>query len=621
MGKQETTKEEEEDSPVHNVIIEEGRSSAAPVNSNVVIDEDMAAKHVEEDVLAFVAAVSCQLDAPTDNSGGGGGGGGGVGGGGAAAAAAAAADPSTTTHAAKSTIPVETDSSGSSINSSSTSASNENMNSDSIVQTKEARDDAREQIDGVPKPLRSLQISTAIRPGAVFRNTPGAFEVFPNNPSSLLRRQQQQEQSEEEDMEAVLQAAGDAHGTIASPSVDNTSEVPEISLSQDEDLIEAQAVDDIVEATAKPMEWWTPKKIFILVMLGLAIFAAIIAPITVVLTKNDQQEFEDEMTAQTLPPEERQQAIQQVLIEEAYAPLLNMNETIMSPVFQNASTPQYRAFQWLTEEDAHAVRSTDHRRLVQRYALAVLYFATGGETSWVESFEFLQGDHECSWSGALLCDHETQTNITGITLQRNGLMNHLPAELAFLTSLQLLDLGSNNLVGTLPPSIHQLTHLDLNRNDFSGSIPSSYSIMTDLSLLHLQMNQLEGTIFEDFGNLRQLTSLDFEANGLTGTIPDSMWDLTNMEVFILDTQKHLEGSIPTQIGLWKNASIFLVNVLNGLSGSTIPTEIGLLTGLIELKTAQNHMRGTVSAERCLWILVNCRSYYCISIIYFMTHKK
>jgi Leucine-rich repeat (LRR) protein len=136
--------------------------------------------------------------------------------------------------------------------------------------------------------------------------------------------------------------------------------------------------------------------------------------------------------------------------------------------------------------------------------------------------------------------------------------------------------------------------MGLNENAFTGSIPSSYTQMTNLRNLHLQKNELSGTIPENIGNLRELTSLDFEDNRLTGRIPDSMWELSHMEVFILDTQKQLEGSIPTTVGLWKNCTMFLVNVLNGLTGSTIPTEIGLLTNLIEFKTAQNHMRGTVS---------------------------
>ena len=381
-------------------------------------------------------------------------------------------------------------------------------------------------------------------------------------------------------------------------------------------LIEAEPVDDVVHATAKPMEWWTPKKITYLVLAVGAVLVAIAAGTTTAVLRNQNKNNQEEEAAPTLPPEDRWNAIQKVLIQEAYIPLLfGSNQTVdddtVTYLFQNTSTPQYQALKWLAQDDAyriHVLDDAETSHIVQRYALAVLYFATGfvnagGEDvlvginhTWVESFEFLQEDHECSWSGALQCGSDGDV-VTGITLQGNGLVNALPSELAFLTSLEYLDLGGNQLVGPLPPALSQLTHLDLNRNVFTGTIHSSYATMTDLKVLHLQLNSLRGTLMENFGDLRKLTSLDFEANLLTGTIPESMWELTNMEVFILDTQKKLEGTISPNIGKWKNATMLLINVLNGLTGS-IPTEIGLLTGLIELKTAQNHMRGTVSS--CLW---------------------
>ena len=481
---------------------------------------------------------------------------------------------------------------------------NVNFCVDTIEEKKMIRyDDPEDSVDVPYSP--SMRSSDTIRPTSQIVGVPGAHAISSNNnninPPSL-------------DLEHNHFRTG--------PVLLNATVSTMSSLGEETTVLEARTVDDVVQATAKPMEWWTPRSITNLV-LGLSLVVGIIVTVLTVVLLRAKDSDEENTPIPTLPPEERWQALQSVLITEAYSKLLS-NETAAplvpllslsrSPQDNNesllvASSPQYQALQWLSAEDSFVIRPSD-ANVIQRYALAVLYYATGGGggggttinndtdnglpvASWIESFEFLGDGHECSWSGALVCD-DAQQNVTGILLPSNGLSQSLPAELAFLTQLKILDLGGNDLVGTLPPALESLTYMGLNENAFTGSIPSSYTQMTNLRTIHLQKNELSGTIPENIGNLRELTSLDFEDNRLTGRIPDSMWELSHMEVFILDTQKQLEGSIPTTVGLWKNCTMFLVNVLNGLTGSTIPTEIGLLTNLIEFKTAQNHMRGTVS---------------------------
>jgi hypothetical protein len=56
-------------------------------------------------------------------------------------------------------------------------------------------------------------------------------------------------------------------------------------------------------------------------------------------------------------------------------------------VLNNATTPQYSALEWLTNN----IVSMEECRLIQRYALATLLYATGGESR-------LSPDTECGWS-------------------------------------------------------------------------------------------------------------------------------------------------------------------------------------------------------------------------------
>jgi len=94
-------------------------------------------------------------------------------------------------------------------------------------------------------------------------------------------------------------------------------------------------------------------------------------------------------------------------------------ETVSDPTsLNNNTTPQGKAAEWLVSVDeAHLCPGEDYtcpRRLVQRYALAVIYFATGGddwtkcsfsdgncgnEYPFVNQESFLSGSHECQWAG------------------------------------------------------------------------------------------------------------------------------------------------------------------------------------------------------------------------------
>ena len=67
-------------------------------------------------------------------------------------------------------------------------------------------------------------------------------------------------------------------------------------------------------------------------------------------------------------------------------------------VFTDASTPQYKALNWLAVEDPGdpaVVRPTD-RALRERFVIAVLYYATAG-MGWVSDLRFLSGLHVCDW--------------------------------------------------------------------------------------------------------------------------------------------------------------------------------------------------------------------------------
>ena len=136
----------------------------------------------------------------------------------------------------------------------------------------------------------------------------------------------------------------------------------------------------------------------------------------------------------------------------------------------------------------------------------------------------------------------------------------------------ILDLSYNQLSGSIPSEIGQLTHLAqlwLKNNELTGEIPSEIGNLTNIEVLSLSYNQLTGEIPPEIGNLTNLELLSLRGNQLTGEIPPEIGQLTNLTYLGLDSNQ-LTGLIPEEIC---NLNLFWASVsLMGLDhnyGSTI----------------------------------------------------
>jgi hypothetical protein len=98
-------------------------------------------------------------------------------------------------------------------------------------------------------------------------------------------------------------------------------------------------------------------------------------------------------------------------------------------VFANPSTAQYRALDWLANDDVLRYAPDSERwarKIVQRYTLATIYYATNGQ-GWKNTLFFLSNRDECDWnrvymgyfSGAGRCNKEGY--ITALALWGNYL--------------------------------------------------------------------------------------------------------------------------------------------------------------------------------------------------------
>ena len=207
---------------------------------------------------------------------------------------------------------------------------------------------------------------------------------------------------------------------------------------------------------------------------------------------------------------------------------------------------------------------------IEREALIALYNATDGE-NWTSGWNWNgAAGTECSWYG-VTCSGD---NLTGLNLASNNLVGTIPSELGDLTTLTSLDLSRNTLTGSIPTELGNLTSLEylyLNYNQLTGAIPSELGNLTILKRLNLRINRLTGSIPPQLGNLTSISTLYLDTNYLTGSIPP---ELPHAQYLGLENNQ-LTGAIPTEL----QGSYMMLNLSNNqLSGSIPPGIIKMSQG-------------------------------------------
>lgn len=290
---------------------------------------------------------------------------------------------------------------------------------------------------------------------------------------------------------------------------------------------------------------------------------------------------------------------------------------------RDPGTPQAKAFRWMLEDPNF--ESYTEQRLVQRFALATFYYATGGDSiaGWTKSDNWLSWDHhECEWFstsikaatsvGAFiggggqeyyniseldtsLCNGEKGEEYQLILLHGNGMDGTLPEELYLLTTLQAISLRNNQLQGTLSSRVGQLSRLfvlDVSNNDMSGSIPTEVGLLHNITGLFLFYNEMAGHLPSEIGELSALMYLIIDSMRLSGTLPTELGALQELQG-LLAHHNDFSGTIPSEIGESNMHELFLFNT--SLTG-TLPTELGKMDELAFLFIGESQLSGTIPTE-------------------------
>ncbi|XP_017635975.1 probable LRR receptor-like serine/threonine-protein kinase At4g36180 [Gossypium arboreum] len=173
-------------------------------------------------------------------------------------------------------------------------------------------------------------------------------------------------------------------------------------------------------------------------------------------------------------------------------------------------------------------------------------------------------------------------------------------------SLEILYLGGNYLVGSLPQSLgtlRNLQELDLNTNFFWGSNPASIGNLSSLEFLELSDNNLNGTIPESFWRLAKLSTVSLESNQMEGpSFPVWLLVQTNLSYVIVSNAgisdiveeewlARLSGQLPD---CWnKLRSLKVVDASNNSLSGEIPSSLTSLCHLILLMLGDNNLHNDI----------------------------
>ncbi len=238
----------------------------------------------------------------------------------------------------------------------------------------------------------------------------------------------------------------------------------------------------------------------------------------------------------------------------------------------------------------------------QRAALLDLYADTNGD-SWTDKTNWNGAPGtEGTWFG--VTTDPGHTKVLAIRLPYNGLTGSLPASLSALVDLQALDLTSNG--GLTPGPIPDLSAslglqeliLDYTfRND--ASFPSWITSLGSLRILSLDYNDLSGTLPSELWNMTGLTKLDlgyqcasYPAHGYTGTIPAALASMANLTYLDL-SYNQFTGTIPNLGSMSGLRTLFLGG--NPYSSQPFPSWVTSMTGLTQLGLDNANLTGSFPA--------------------------
>lgn len=196
----------------------------------------------------------------------------------------------------------------------------------------------------------------------------------------------------------------------------------------------------------------------------------------------------------------------------------------------------------------------------------------------------------CSITGSIPLSFGDMSRLNYLYLSDNSLSGSIPSSLGQLLSVSVLDLSQNSLTGSIPSSfsaLGNLSSLDLSLNLLSGSIPIGFGLLSGLQLLNLENNSLNGSVPVQLGNLSRLIELGLGHNGLTGSLPNGLFsNMTRLEYVALSWNS-FDGNLPDE--LWSMPQLRMLDVSGNNFTGVLPNSSSLGNATSTVFNLSNNM--------------------------------
>ncbi|WCJ28084.1 Leucine-rich repeat protein kinase family protein [Euphorbia peplus] len=209
-------------------------------------------------------------------------------------------------------------------------------------------------------------------------------------------------------------------------------------------------------------------------------------------------------------------------------------------------------------------------------------------SSWNDSLHF------CNWTG-VFCDPRI-LRVQVLNLESLKLSGSIPPSIGNLTYLTEINFSNNTFSGELPQQLGRLLrlqHLNMTYNSFSGKFPTNLTHCKELTVIECTNNNLIGEIPEQLQSLSKLVVLGLGENNLTGTIPSWIGNFSKLFSFSF-ALNNFHGNIPDELGKLSGLGFFQL-FGNHLSG-TVPSSIWNLSSMFYFSVTQNQLHGQLPAD-------------------------
>ncbi|XP_019151889.1 PREDICTED: receptor like protein 30-like [Ipomoea nil] len=191
---------------------------------------------------------------------------------------------------------------------------------------------------------------------------------------------------------------------------------------------------------------------------------------------------------------------------------------------------------------------------------------------------------------------------------QNKFSGEIPLTFCNLKYISFLDLGNNNLSGTIPQCLGNaskyLEVLDMHNNEFGGFIPLTFSAGNQLQTLNVRGNKLEGKIPLSLVNCINLEVLDLGNNYFNDILPQWLLKLPKLQVLSLRSN-NFHGTLATSITKSISSQLKIIDLSHNEFTGHLPME------LFQSLTAMKNTDGEVGKARSYF---GQRTYYKDSLV-------